>query len=127
MEYSGDLFVTGASEELLDKKVLPPIAELLKERSLELSEKKPRNFPITEGFGFLEQDVRKYKNGKPLITPSKKNVLSKAQDIFGKSKAIRWDELIEKLNPLIPGWDNFHKHFMAKKIFTWINNNIWKI
>ena len=65
---------------------------------------------ITEGFVFLGQEVRKYKNGKLLITPSKKNVktfLSNIRDIFRKSKATRQEELIETVNPLIRGWSVF--------------------
>ena len=130
VRYADDFVITGASKELLEKKVRPLIAEFLKERGLELSEEKTRIVPITEGFVFLGQEVRKYKNGKLLITPSKKNVktfLSKVRDIFGKSKATRQEELIEKLNPLIRGWANFYKHIVAKKTFTWIDNHIWKM
>ena len=82
---------------------------------------------IRDGFVFLGQQVRKYR-GKLLITPSKKNVknfLSKVQNIIGKSKATRQDELINTLNPLIRGWANFHRHIVAKKTFGWIDYRLW--
>lgn len=130
VRYADDFVITGASKVLLEKKVRPLVAEFLKERGLDLSEEKTRIVHITEGFVFLGQEVRKYKDGKLLITPSKKNVktfLSNIRDIFGKSKATRQEELIETLNPRIRGWANFHKHIVAKRTFTWIDHRIWQM
>ena len=129
VRYADDFVITGASKELLGKKVRPLVEEFLKERGLELSEEKTRIVHITEGFVFLGQEVRKY-GDKLLITPSKKNVkffLSKVQNIIGKSKATRQDELIKTLNPLIRGWANFHRHIVAKKTFGWIDFRIWQM
>ena len=130
VRYADDFVITGASKVLLEKKVRPLVAEFLKERGLDLSEEKTRIVHITEGFVFLGQEVRKYKDGKLLITPSKKNVktfLSNIRDIFRKSKATRQEELIETLNPRIRGWANFHKHIVAKRTFTWIDHRIWQM
>ena len=129
VRYADDFVITGASKELLEKKVRPLVEEFLKERGLELSEEKTRVVHIADGFVFLGQEVRKYR-GTLLITPSKKNVenfLSKVQNIIGKSKATRQDELINTLNPLIQGWANFHRHIVAKKTFGWIDYRLWQM
>ena len=130
VRYADDFVITGASKALLEKKVRPLVAEFLKERGLELSEEKTRIVHITEGFVFLGQEVRKYGNGKLLITPSKQNVktfLSNVRDIFRKSKATSQEELIETLNPRIRGWVNFHRHIVAKRTFSWIDKHIWQM
>ena len=110
IRFADDFVVTGASKDLLEKKVRPLVAEFLKERGLELSEEKTHIVHITEGFVFLGQEVRKYPNGKLLITPAEKNVksfLSKLRDIFGNSKATSPKDLIETLNSIIRGWPLF--------------------
>ena len=71
VRFADDFVITGASKELLEKKVRPLVEEFLKERGLELSEEKTRIVHITDGFVFLGQEVRKY-GDKLLITPSKK-------------------------------------------------------
>lgn len=129
VRYADDFIVTGASKELLEKKVRPLVEEFLKERGLDLSEEKTRIVHITDGFVFLGQEVRKY-GEKLLITPSKKNVkhfLSTVRNIIWKSKATRQEDLIETLNPLIRGWANFHRHIVAKKTFGWIDHHIWQM
>ena len=130
VRYADDFVITGASKDLLEKKVRPLVAEFLRERGLELSEEKTRIVHITEGFVFLGQEVRKYPSGKLLIKPSKKNVkafLSKVRDIFGKSKATSQEDMIERLNPIIRGWANFHRHIVAKKTFAWVDHHIWQM
>ena len=130
VRYADDFVITGASKDLLEKKVRPLVAEFLKERGLELSEEKTRIVHITVGFVFLGQEVRKYKDGQLLIKPSKKNVmafLSKVRDIFRKSKATSQEDLIETLNPIIRGWANFHRHIVAKKTYEWVDDRIWQM
>ncbi|MDA8150033.1 MAG: reverse transcriptase domain-containing protein [Nitrospiraceae bacterium] len=84
--YADDFIVTGASKEILEQKVRPAIDAFLRERGLELSKEKTRVVPITEGFDFLGQNVRKY-GRKLLVTPAWKNVqalLNKVRTIVKK-------------------------------------------
>jgi len=128
VRYADDFIVTGSSKELLENTVKPAIISFLMERSLTLSEEKTKVTHIEEGFDFLGQNVRKY-NGKLLIKPSKKNVknfLGKVRKVLKKHKTAKQRNLIGLLNPIIRGWANYHRHVVAKKIFCWVDHQIWQ-
>src|SRR5262249_13721558 len=69
--YADDFVISGCSKELLENEVKPVVEAFLKERGLELSPEKTHITHITEGFDFLGQNVRKYKEGIR-VKPSKK-------------------------------------------------------
>lgn len=97
-------------------------------RGLKLSEEKTRIVHTDEGFDFLGQNVRKY-DGKLLIKPSKKSVLSIMENIgrvLKTNKTTPQEVLIRKLNPIIRGWGNYHQHIVAKKVFSKVAYLIWR-
>ncbi|HTN37098.1 MAG TPA: group II intron maturase-specific domain-containing protein [Arachidicoccus sp.] len=108
------------------------VRESPKERGLELSQEKTVITETTEGFDFLGQNVRKYTaNGKLklLITPSKKSIHSFKQgltQILRKARHLTQAQLIHLLNPKIVGWSNYHRGVVSKRIFTDIDNFIWR-
>lgn len=120
VRYADDFIITGASKELLEEQVKPAIQKFLAERGLTLSESKTKISHIDEGFDFLGQNIRKYK-GKLLITPAKANIRSFRQKvsamIYANTGATP-GKLIEKLNPILRGWANYHRHIVAKQCFA---------
>jgi len=132
VRYADDFLVTGRTKELLEQEVKPLIKEFLRERGLQLSAEKTSITPIEEGFDFLGQNVRKYKTGKRhklLITPSKKNVkafLEKIREIVKANKAVSAGKLIAKLNPIIRGWANYHRHIISNKAFSSVDAMIYQ-
>src|SRR5882672_516078 len=84
VRYADDFVVTGANRQLLEQKVKPALTAFLQERGLALSEQKTVLTHIQEGFNFLGHTVRKYENGKLLITPAK----SKVQILRDKIKQV---------------------------------------
>src|SRR5260221_4233978 len=132
VRYTDDFLVTGRTKELLEQEVKPRIEEFLRERGLQLSPEKTIITPIEEGFDFLGQNVRKYQTGKRhklLITPSKKNVktfLEKTRTIVKANKALSAGKLIEKLNPMIRGWANYHRHIISNKAFSSVDAMIYQ-
>jgi RNA-directed DNA polymerase len=128
IRYADDFVITGRSKELLENEVKPLVEEFLATRGLELSQEKTKITHIEEGFDFLGQNVRKYK-GKMLIKPSKKSVLKVLENVRGINRRYKMAEqgkLIDKLNPIIRGWANFHKHVVAKETFNKVDSEIWK-
>jgi len=128
VRYADDFIITGSSEELLEIEVKPLVIDFMMTRGLELSEEKTKITHIDEGFNFLGQNIRKYK-GKLLIKPSKENVktfLRKVREVIEGNKTAKQCNLIMKLNPLIRGWVNYHKHVVAKETFNYVDNEIWK-
>jgi RNA-directed DNA polymerase len=119
IRYADDFAATGASKEILEQKVKPAIIPFLAERGLKLSEEKTKITPITEGFDFLGQNVRKY-GQKLLIKPSRqsvRSVLEKARQAIKSSRGHKAADLIRKLNPLLRGWANHHRHVVSKRRF----------
>jgi RNA-directed DNA polymerase len=128
IRYADDFIVTSASNETLQNEVLPLIEQFMQERGLLLSKEKTLITHINEGFDFLGQNIRKY-NGKFLIKPSKKNMkayLSKVRDIIKSNKTSTQELLIRKLNPIIKGWSEYHKHIVSSEAFNWTDSKIFK-
>lgn len=133
IRYADDFVITGNSKELLEHEIKPLVREFLAERGLELSEEKTKVTHIMEGFDFLGQNVRKYRFGKSneklLIKPAKKNVKAFLTDIRETIHALRMakqDTVIEKLNPKITGWANYHRPIVAKDTFSKVDYSIWR-
>lgn len=133
VRYADDFVITGNSKELLEGEIKPLVREFLAERGLELSEEKTKVTHISEGFDFLGQNVRKYCLGKPneklLIKPAKRNVkafLDGIRDTIRALKTATQETVIAALNPKITGWANYHRHVVAKAIFSKIDNSIWR-
>lgn len=132
IRYADDFVITGRTKELLETEVMPIITAHLKERGLELSAEKTKITHIDEGFDFLGQNIRKYKNGSRktlLIEPSKKNInsfLDKVREIIKQNPTMPAGELIRILNPIIRGWANYHRHIVAKVAFNSVDSIIFE-
>ena len=127
VRFADDFLITGSSKELLENEVVPLVKEFLKERELALSPEKSRITHIDEGFDFLGQNIRKYKD-KLIIKPSRKNVkalLNKVRKIINTSGTMSAGQLIVRLNPIIQGWANYHRHVVSKRTFSEVDHAIF--
>lgn len=126
--YADDFVVTCSSKEVLEQKIKPRIAAFLKKRGLELSQEKTHITHIEDGFDFLGHNVRKYRNGKLLITPSKKNIktfLGNIRDIVKSNPTATTEGLIRQINPKIRGWCNYFRHVVSKRTFSYVDHKIF--
>jgi RNA-directed DNA polymerase len=129
IRYADDFVVTGASKEALESQILPAIRRFMAERGLELSEEKTRITHLTEGFDFLGQNVRRYA-GKLLIKPARKSIkslLDRVREIIKGNASSTQELLIRQLNPVIRGWAMYHRHIVAKAVFTLVDHRIWQL
>jgi len=105
VRYADDFIVTGTSKGLLRDEVQPLVAHFLKERGLELSHEKTGITRVARGFDFLGQHVRRYRDGKVLLKPSRRNtraLLSKVRGVIREEgSCLTAGQLIQRLNPLI--------------------------
>jgi RNA-directed DNA polymerase len=130
IRYADDFIVTGVSREILEHEVKPLVAGFLHERGLILSPEKTAITHLSEGFDFLGQNIRRYPNGKLLIKPSKKNIrafLGKVREIVRRNRGAPAAALIRQLNPVIRGWANYHRHVVAKRIFSRVDHVIFRL
>ncbi len=130
IRYADDFVVTGASKELLETVVRPWIVEFLRERGLTLSEEKTRIVHIDQGFDFLGWNFRKY-GGTLLIKPNQKNVnafYGKVKEIIAGALSVPTETLIQRLNPVLKGWAQYHKGTVAKQTFSKLDHLIyWRL
>ena len=104
--------------------VKPAIEEFLKTRGLTLSPEKTAITYIKDGFSFLGQDIRKF-GRKLIITPSKKGVLALIRtigDLIRRHTSAPMDVFITKLNSLLRGWANYHRHVAASRAFRRVDS-----
>lgn len=128
VRYADDFVITAVSKDILQKEVLPLVEDFLQERGLTLSREKTSITHISEGFDFLGQTLRKY-NGKLLTKPSVKSqkaLLDKVRRILKtEGRSLSAYGLIQRLNPLIQGWANYHRHVVSKRVFQRIDHHIF--
>ncbi len=128
VRFADDFIVTGSNPALLEQEIKPLIERFLGERGLQLSPEKTHITHIEEGFDFLGQNIRKYGN-QLLIKPAKKNIkafLRKIRATIKGYKQATAGQLINKLNPMIEGWANYHRHVASKKTFVRVDHEIFK-
>lgn len=129
IRYADDFVVSCKDKHVLQRVVQPAIETFLQQRGLSLSTEKTSITAIEEGFDFLGQHIRKYK-GKLLIKPSKKNVktfLDKVQKLIRQSGTKSAYEMTIRLNSMIKGWAMYHRHIVARRTYTCVDNRIWNV
>jgi RNA-directed DNA polymerase len=105
----------------------PLVEQFLSERGLALSPAKTVITHVDDGFDFLGQTVRRL-NGKLLIKPAKKSicaVLTKIRGIIRGSHGVSAAVLAARINPVVPGWTNYHRHVACSRVFSSMDNEIW--
>lgn len=129
VRYADDFVVTAARKELLTEQVLPAVVAFLRERGLNLSKVKTRIVHITEGFTFLSQTLRKV-NGKLITRPARtavKTLLTAVRAQVRRMRSAPVKDLVGKLNPILRGWANYHRHIVASETFCYIDWQIYRM
>jgi hypothetical protein len=104
------------------------LQRLRRERGLELSEKKTLITHLDDGFDFLGWTAR-WQGGMLLTKPSRKNVknfLEKIRGTLRQMRTARQEDVIDKLNPVIRGWANYHRSQMATRTLAKTDHLIWQ-
>ena len=129
IRYADDFVITAASKEILEEKVKPVVVAFLAKRGLQLSEEKTRLTHIDYGFDFLGFNFRKY-NGKLLTKPSKQSIktfLANVRTLIKSHPTIKTEHLIWLLNPKLRGWANYFRHVVSSKVFSKLDDAIFKV
>ena len=133
VRYADDFIVTGKSKKILEQKIKPAIEKFLSERDLELSKEKTSITYIKHGVTFLGQTFRKHGNTLR-ITPSKEGVqtlIRKVGNIIRHHVSAPIEALIKKLNPVLRGWANYHRHVVSSEAFnrvdTYVFEHLWRM
>lgn len=127
VRYADDFIITAKTKEIAEELQIL-VSEFLQKRGLTLSEEKTMITHIDDGFDFLGWTFRKFKE-KLIIKPSKssiKTLIKKCSTIILKQgKSITQSQLIIRLNQVIRGWSNYHRHVVASQVFSYVNNTLY--
>lgn len=130
VRYADDFLITGTSKALLRQEVQPLVEHFLSERGLVLSHEKTSITHIEDGFDFLGQNVRRYRDGKLIIRPSRRSLktfLTGIREFLRKQgRSLSAGELIEALNPKIQGWCLYHRHASSKRTFAYVDHQLFQ-
>jgi RNA-directed DNA polymerase len=128
VRYADDFIVTASSKELLENEIIPAVTAFFTERGLALSLEKTRITHIDDGFDFLGQTIRKL-GGKVLSMPSKAAVhkfLTKVRTVVKENPSLSAYKLVKKLNPIVQGWVNYHKHACSSRAFKQVDHALFQ-
>jgi RNA-directed DNA polymerase len=134
VRWADDFIVTANSREVLEEGVRPRINAFLAERGVRLSTEKTVITPISQGFDFLGQTLRKHErpHGKPAklqITPSKASfraIKSQVTTLGKQAAGAPAERLLDRLNPILRGWANYHRHIICSETFTQLDSFVWR-
>jgi RNA-directed DNA polymerase len=128
VRYADDFIITGKSKTILEDAIKPTVEAFLAERGLELSPEKTLITHIKDGFTFLGQTFRKH--GRVLhIMPSREGVLAlvdKVGTLIREHVSAPITALIKKLNEVLRGWANYHRHVVASEAFSRIDSYVFE-
>lgn len=127
VRYADDFIITGKSKTILKDAIQPVVEGFLAARGLSLSPEKTVITHIKSGFTFLGQTFRKH--GRTLhITPSTEGVhalMGKIRKLIRKHVGAPMPALIKKLNAVLRGWANYHRHVVASEAFSRIDTYVF--
>lgn len=127
VRYADDLVALCHSAEQAQQ-VKENLARWLAPRGLAFNEDKTRIVGLEDGFDFLGFNVRRYRNGKLLIKPSKTAVQRIRRRLAAEVKALHGanaEAVITKLNPVIRGWAAYYRTVVSKAIFSDLDHYVW--
>jgi RNA-directed DNA polymerase len=128
VRYADDFIITGTSQTLLRHEVRPLVEHFLSGRGLRLSHEKTSITHVEDGFDFLGQRVRRYRSGKVLLRPSRRNVRTFLAEvrrlIREEGRSVSAGELIQALTPKVRGWALYHRHASSKRTYGYVDHQI---
>jgi len=134
VRYADDFVVFCKTEEDAHA-VKERLTEWLAERGLQFSEEKTRIVNLSEGFDFLSVNVRQYevKNRRSglvlLMKPSRdavKRRIDGLKEVWKTLRGVHHDVVCKKLNPIIKGWANYHRKFVASRTFNALDDWMYR-
>ncbi|MGW3473643.1 group II intron reverse transcriptase/maturase [Saccharopolyspora sp. NPDC000995] len=129
VKYADDLVVMCGSPEQAEQ-VKERLAAWLAPRGLAFNEDKTRITCLEQGFEFLGMQIRRYRNGKLLIKPSKTAVQRFRKRLTTEMRALRGANahaVVTRLNPIIRGWSAYYRSVVSKRTFVQLDTHMWKL
>jgi RNA-directed DNA polymerase len=127
--YADDLVVCCHSRQQAEQ-VQARLAEWLEPRGLAFNEAKTRIVHLSEGFGFLGFDLRRYPNGKLLIKPGAEAVKRFRKRLAKEFRAFRGASVaavLARIVPVVRGWIAYYRTVVSSRVFRALTEYLWKL
>jgi RNA-directed DNA polymerase len=95
-----------------------------------LNEDKTSIWHASAGFDFLGFAIRRYPNGKLIIKPSRaaiRRIRERLRQVFRTMRGATAEALIRRLNQIISGWAAYYRTVVSSKVFTLLDDYVWKL
>jgi len=95
-----------------------------------LNQDKTRIVSLEAGYDFLGFNIRRYRNGKLLIKPSKAAVRRVKQKLAGQMRRLRGQNasaVLAAICPITRGWASFYRSGVSKQTFTDVDDYLWRL
>jgi len=127
IRYCDDFLITAKSKRDIEA-IIPVIKTWLAERGLELNTEKTKIVHIEQGCQFLGFTLRQVCH-KCLCLPQKEKVkafLQRIREWLKTNPQAETASVINFLNPILRGWGNYYRHGVSKRVFSYVDDQIWK-
>src|ERR1035437_8241220 len=91
---------------------------------------RPGSSPLTEGFGFLGFDLRRYPNGKLLIKPGATAIKRFRRRLAKEFRALRGANVaavLAKIVPIVRGWVAYYRTVVSSRVFHVLSDYLWRL
>jgi RNA-directed DNA polymerase len=129
VRYADDFIVACHSRRQAEQ-VTAKLTEWLAPRGLALNEDKTSIRHAGDGFDFLGFNIRRYPNGKLIIKPSTaaiRRIRKRLREVFRQMRGATTLALIRTLNPIISGWAAYYRTVVSSKMFSALDDYVWKL
>jgi RNA-directed DNA polymerase len=129
IRYADDLVVCCHTRQQAEQ-VKAQLAEWLAPRGLAFNEDKTRIVSLQAGYDFLGFNVRRYRNGKLLIKPSKAAVRRVKRKLAEQMRRLRGQNVsavLAAICPITRGWASFYRSVVSKETFNSVDDYLWKL
>jgi RNA-directed DNA polymerase len=129
VRYCDDFVVCCHSRQQAEQ-VKAQLAEWLAPRGLAFNQDKTTIVSLEAGYDFLGFNVRRYRNGKLLIKPSRAAVRRVRRKLAGQMRRLRGQNasaVLAAICPITRGWASFYRSVVSKKTFTSLDDYLWKL
>src|SRR5690242_9226363 len=106
------------------------LAGWLAPRGLAFNDEKTKIVSLETGYDFLGFNIRRYRNGKLLIKPSKAAVRRVKHKLAEQMRRLRGQNasaVLAAICPVTRGWASFYRSVVSKKTFTDVDDYLWQL
>ncbi len=134
VRYADDFVILVAGTRSDAERLRDETARVLLPMGLRLSEEKTLIVHIDEGFNFLGMHIQRHKkrgSAKRYVytypsQPALSTVKAKVRSVTRGDPNQSLSELLKRLNPLLRGWTNYHRHAASSATFSYLSSFTWR-